>query len=49
MEILPQSQVESGAGEAKEVWQTPEIVAVTSVMESEGLGGGGPDFGSELS
>lgn len=48
MEILPQSQVESGAVEAREAWQKPEIVAVTPVTNSEGGGVAGFDFASEL-
>jgi hypothetical protein len=32
-----------------ESWIKPEITVVSIAEETQGLGGGGPDFGSELS
>lgn len=30
-------------------WETPELIKETIAAITSGLGGGGPDFGSELS
>jgi hypothetical protein len=34
--------------EEKKTWTTPQISEIR-IEDTEGLGGGGPDFGSELS
>ena len=35
--------------EVKETWNKPELVVMSITENTLGLGGGGPDFGSELS
>ncbi|MDD4972308.1 MAG: hypothetical protein PHT07_23005 [Paludibacter sp.] len=42
------SQQNSQLQQMAEAWIKPEIVVFSITEKTQGLGGGGPDFGSEL-